>query len=124
MPPTTNCGAEAPDDSKIHTIRPTKVVVQPWKGRHHVYGIFMVPQSHKHERKYTSALYIQGFDGEFTPGRDPETEYAEEMVAESGHYLERVHVPTRVALWFLFTGKFSDLQVPCNWALVFTERAP
>src|SRR6185295_15992369 len=50
MPPTTNCGAEVSAESKIRTIRPTKVVAQPWKGRHRVYGIFMVPQSHKDKR--------------------------------------------------------------------------
>ena len=123
MPPTTNCGVEAPADSKSHTIRATKVVVQPWKGRHHVYGIFMIPQSHKDERKYSIVYSVRGFDDKFTPGRGPETEYAEGVVAEPGHYLKRVYVPTRVALWFLLTGQFGDLRVPCNWALVFVEKA-
>jgi len=122
-PPTTNCGAEAPADSKIHTIRPTKVVVEPWQGRHQVYGIFMVPNRYKDDSRYSATMSVQGFDGVFTPGRSPENEHAEDVVAEPGHYVKRGYVPTRVALWFLFTGRFGDLRAPCHWTLGFVHRA-
>ena len=122
--PSTNCGAEAPADSNVHTIRPTKVVVEPWQGRHQVYGIFMVHNRYRDVRRYSAIISIQGFDGEFTPGRSPENEYPEDVVAEPGHYVKRGYVPTRVALWFLFTGQFGDLRAPCNWALVFIEQSP
>src|SRR5712691_8755284 len=59
-PPTTNCGAEAPADSKIHTIHPTKVVVQPWQGRHQIYGIFVVPNRYRDERRYAAVLNVRG----------------------------------------------------------------
>src|SRR2546428_283322 len=47
-PATGDCGGEAPTNHKVHEIRATKVVVQPWLGEHHVYGIFMVPNRYKH----------------------------------------------------------------------------
>ena len=51
-PPTADCAAEAPTDRKAHEIRATQVVVQPWLGKHHVYGIFLVPSRYRHNRKY------------------------------------------------------------------------
>ena len=122
-PPNTTCGAEALADSNMHTIRPTKVVVEPWNGRHQVYGIFMVPNRYKDERMYSATVSVQGFDGRLILGRSPENVYKEDVVAEPGYHLKRGYVPTRVALWFLFTGQSGDLRAPCNWALVFVHRA-
>ena len=42
-PATTDCGTETPAN---HEIRVTEVVVQPWFGKHHVYGIFRIPNRH------------------------------------------------------------------------------
>src|SRR2546426_3943813 len=87
--PSTNCGAEAPADSNVHTIRPTKVVVEPWQGRHQVYGIFMVPNRYKDNRRYFATMSIQGVNDQFALGRSRETEYAEDVGAEPGHYAKR-----------------------------------
>jgi hypothetical protein len=68
-------------------------------------------------------MSVQGFDGEFTTGRGPGKPYVEDVAAEPGYQVKRGYVPTRVALWLLFTGHFGDLHAPCNWTLVFIERA-
>jgi hypothetical protein len=123
MPPTADCSDEAPANHKVHEIRATKVVAHPWLGKHQVYGIFMVPNRYKDARRYSVTMSVQGFDGEFTTGRGPGKPYVEDVAAEPGYQVKRGYVPTRVALWLLFTGHFGDLHAPCNWTLVFIERA-
>ena len=270
-PATGDCGGEAPTNHKVHEIRATKVVVQPWLGEHHVYGIFMVPNRYKHSWQnvafapqsgsftaefdatpqnaamagvvglsngpaadysslaaivrfntssmidarnegvyaasaaipysagttyhfrlvvsvpaHTYSVYVQsgstaeqllasnfsfrteqaavsvlnnlglyasvgsetvcrlgptcviagnknysvvtmavrGFDRRFAVGERADKQYVDDVLAEPEHYLLRIYVPTRVALWFLVNGLFGDLRRPCDWTLVFMERAP
>ena len=123
-PPTADCAPEAPANHEVHTIRATKVVVQPWLGPHHVYGIFMVPNGYKHNKKYAATMTVRAFDRSFVVGERSGTQYVDGVVAEPGNYLLSRYIPTRVALWFLVNGLFGDLRRPCNWALVFIERSP
>src|SRR2546425_376559 len=179
-PATGDCGGEAPTNHKVHEIRATKVVVQPWLGEHHVYGIFMVPNRYKHSWQnvafapqsgsftaeldatpqngamaggvglpnapapaYSSpgavgptcvmagnknysvvTMAVRGFDRRFAVGERADKQYVDDVLAEPEHYLLRIYVPTRVALWFLVNGLFGDLRRPCDWTLVFMERAP
>jgi hypothetical protein len=118
-PPVTPCPAEPKVDSKAHEIRAMKVVVQPWKGPHQVYGIFMVPIRYKDDRLYSTRLRVQGFERGLTR---PEPEYMDTMAAKPGYYLKRTYAPTRLALWFLVSGMFGDLRTPCHWTLVIMER--
>ena len=120
-PPTVDCVAEAPTDRKAHEIRATKVVVQPWLGKHRVYGIFLVPSRYRHNRKYIVTTTVRGFDHSWVIGERFEEQHMGDQGAEPGHSLMRSYVPTRVALWFLLSGLFGDLRRPCNWTLVFTE---
>ncbi len=122
-PPTSACGAEIAAHSDVHTIRPTRVVVRPWQGPHHVYGVFMVPNRYNDDRSYSATLFVRGFDAEFDARRSPRRDDGEDAaLAAPGHQVKRGYVPTRVALWLLFAGQFGDLRVPCNWALVFATR--
>ena len=123
-PPTTDCTAEAPADHKAHEIRATKVVVQPWLGVHRAYGIFMVPNRYRHDKKYLLTMTVRGFARDFVGGERSGKQYADNAFAEPGHYLLRSYVPTRVALWFLVNGLFGDMRNPCNWTLLFVERSP
>lgn len=120
--PTTNCGAELPPDVNLHTIRPTEVVVAPWRGRHHVYGIFTVPERFEQDQLSSLSLTIRGFPVEFSV-ESHEDEDHDTGIPEPRYYLKRVYVPTRTALWFLGTGRFGDLRSPCHWWLVFVDRA-
>jgi len=121
-PATGDCGGEAAANHKVHEIRAIKVVVQPWLGEHQVYGIFMVPNQYKQNKKYVATLTIRGFDGNFD-ARGRAKEYVDDVLAKPGYYVKRAYIPTRVALWFLVNGLFGDLRRQCDWSLVFIERA-
>ena len=121
MPPLTDCRSEAPVAAKEYGFRAIQTVVQPWKGRHHVYGMFMVPDQYWRDRLYRARLKIQGFTEEF-PETSPEGGDNDNGRAEPGHYIKRVYLPTRTALWFLLTGRFGDLGMPCHWWLVIADR--
>ena len=121
MPPNNNCGTDrSTDPRKIHA---TKVVVQPWLGRHHVFGIFVVPLHYRSGRRYAGTISVKSFNDEFVPDWQPETPRIEDVIVEPGYYLVRGYVPTRIALWFLVTGQFDELRSPCNWTLEFSERS-
>lgn len=120
MPPIYNCGTDrSTDPRKIHA---TKVVVQPWLGLHHVFGIFVVPLLFRSGRIYSGRITVQSFTEEFAPDWH-QIQSLEDVIVEPGYYLVRGYVPTRIALWFLVTGQFDELRSPCNWTLEFSERS-
>ena len=121
LPPLTACRSEAPVAAKQYWFRATRTVVQPWRGPHHVYGIFTVPDRYWRDRLYTARLIIQGFTEDF-PETSPEGGVIDNGPADPGHYIKRVYLPTRTALWFLLTGRFGDLETPCHWWLVIADR--
>src|SRR5437899_11869429 len=89
-PPVTPCHAEQKVDSKAHEIQAMKVVVQPWKGPHQVYGIFIVPIRYKDDRLYSTRVRVQGFERGLT---SPEPEYMDTVAAKLGYSLKQTHVP-------------------------------
>jgi hypothetical protein len=122
VPPFTECRSEVPVAVKQkYLLRATQTVVQPWRGPHHVYGMFSVPDQYKRDRLFTARLMIQGYTEEF-PDTSPEGGDIYNGRAEPGHYIKRVYLPTRTALWFLLTGRFGDLKAPCHWWLVIADR--
>ena len=121
MPPLTGCRSEAPGAAKQYWLRATQTVVQPWRGQHHVYGMFSVPDKYRHDRLYTARLTIEGFMGEFSE-TSPEGGDVFNGRSAAGHYMKRVYLPTRTALWFLLTGRFGDLKTTCHWWLVIADR--
>jgi hypothetical protein len=122
-PVTNHCQSEGTSDSKLFRAHPVKVAVRPWLGRHQVFGIFMVPLRYRSGKRYSGTISVQSFTGEFRPDQQPEAQRVEDVVVEPGSYLIRGYVPTRTALWFLFTGQLGDLRSPCNWTLEFSERS-
>jgi hypothetical protein len=118
----TACGLEVPGSSGEHKFRAVQVFVRPWQGQHNVYGIFLIPERYKDDLLYATTLKIQGFTASLYAG-GAEDENHDSIVVEQGHYLKRVYVPTRTALWFLLIGRFGDLRAPCHWWLVFVDRA-
>src|SRR5262245_27771882 len=100
MPLVTDCLSEPPVAAKQYWFRAKQTVVQPWRGQHHVYGMFSVPDQYRHDRLYTARLIIQGFN-EDLPETSPEGGDIYNSGAEPGHYTKRVYLPTRTALWFL-----------------------
>lgn len=121
MPPLTACRWEEQTAEKPHRFPAMRSVVQPWRGPHHVYGEFLIPQKYNRDRLYKAKLMIQGFPIEFVE-TTPEGERINGDGAGPGYYIKRVYLPTRVALWFLLTGRFGDLESSCHWGLVIVDR--
>jgi len=121
VPPLTECRSEAPVVTREYWFRAMQTVAQPWRGPHHVYGIFSIPVQYKFDHLYTAKLTIQGVTTEFIAG-SPEDEDIYSGRAEPGYYIKRVYLSTRTALWFLLTGRFADLRTPCLWWLVIEDR--
>jgi|CXWL01.1.fsa_nt_gi hypothetical protein len=118
-PSAHDCATDrSSDPQKIHA---AKVVVEPWLGQHHVFGIFMVPLQYRGGRVYSGRITVQSFTAEFIPDQH-QIQSVEDLVAEPGYYLVQGYLPTRVALWFIITGQFGELRSLCNWTLEFRER--
>lgn len=118
-PATTDCGTETPAN---HEIRATEVVVQPWFGKHHVYGIFRIPNRYT-PRMNTATMTVRGLDHHFVVDGRRREQHVAAVFAGPEHYLLRGYVPTRTAVWSLINGRFGDLRHPCNWTLVLLERS-
>jgi hypothetical protein len=121
MPPLTECHLEAPVAARQYPFRAIHTMVRPWRGPHHVYGIFSVPDKYKRDRLYTARLMIRGLTEDF-PESSPEGGDMYNGRADPGHYNKRVYLSTRTALWFLLSGRFGDLKMPCHWWLAIADR--
>jgi hypothetical protein len=119
--PKTECDSETFASLNKHRFQAIRTVAQPWRGPHHVYGIFSIPDQFRRDRLYTAKLEIQGFTEEF-PETSPEAGPVDGWQGQAGHYMMRVNLPTRIALWFLLTGRFGDLKTPCHWWLLISDR--
>ena len=115
------CAAEPPFTSKYYQSRAIRVKVEPWRGRHQVYGVFAVPLQYRRHRLYTAKLRLEGFNEEF-PEISPEAGRIYDTPAEPGHYIMRVNFSTRTALWYILLGRFRDLAAPCHWWLIIDDR--
>jgi hypothetical protein len=122
VPPSTDCLSETPVATRQYWFRATQTVVQPWRGPHHVYGLFNVPDQYRRDDLYTAKLMIQGITEEF-PEASPEGRDGFNGRTEPGPYnSKRIYLPTRTALWALLTGRFGDLKTLCHWWLVIADR--
>jgi len=122
MPPLTPCMSNPAASDGQYWFPATRVVAEPWRGKHHVYGIFTIPERYKFDHLYTATLTIQGIDAEFQAG-SPEDEDAQGAQVETGFYNKRVYLSTRTALWFLVTGRFGNVRTSCHWWLSITEKS-
>jgi hypothetical protein len=122
-PPTSDCEPERTPRSDVHEFRAAEVVARPWFGLHHVYGIFILPTDYG-GAKYDETLRVADYEEPFQRTRFPRPRRIDDVSASPGHYVRRSYVPTRIALWFLITGRFGDLRRACNWTLAFSARAP
>ena len=98
------------DWSSQKTITPSKIVVQPWKGRHHIYAEFQLPAG-----TFVSdrAKVSMGDLGEFCGGVSEIT--AVENSVKTTTAIARIR--TRTALWLIVQGKIGDLNQAANWQL-------
>ena len=121
-PAKNHCSGEAPYESTQYRGRPIKVLTRPWLSRHQGFGIFIVPNRYRRGRSYWGTISVPGLKGKVVPDWQPQDQRVAHVVAESGYYLIRGYIRTRITLCFLFTGQFGDLWIPCNWTLEFVRR--
>lgn len=96
---------------------PVKVVVEPWKGEHNIYGIFQIPEGYSHQKIFTVTIPKEKtFCGVFVEDND----FAG-VQPKPGYYLIKGFFRTRMALRILFRGKGSELKQPQNWKVGYNE---
>ncbi|NJM46688.1 MAG: hypothetical protein HC860_11480 [Alkalinema sp. RU_4_3] len=101
-------------DTAEGNLRPVKVVVEPWEGRHKTYGVFVLPA----DQRVPSHVAIE------VPGKQT---YCGRVVKINPHWVgleersdQQVVVGllrTRTALWLVGSGKRGDLLDRENWRL-------
>ncbi|MFN5864188.1 MAG: hypothetical protein ACK451_19910, partial [Pseudanabaena sp.] len=93
---------------------PVKIVAEPWRGEHNVYAVFALPLQYQ-EIFYRSFLVVKGTDTHWYAIVTDGKKYGVAVPKDS--FLMVGFFRTRLAIWYWLTGKFSDLQQPCNWTL-------
>jgi hypothetical protein len=121
-PPNTDCLPEAFTDQSVKGARAIKTVVQPWRGPHHVYGLFIIPKQFAETKRYAITISVEGALYYCMWVEKSLTQRRKIISAEPGGYLVREYVPTRVAMWFLINGLSGELRHPENWGIVFNDR--
>ncbi|MEM7726820.1 MAG: hypothetical protein AAF208_10670 [Cyanobacteria bacterium P01_A01_bin.45] len=119
-------------------LHPEKVVVKPWKGPHHVYGIFVIPGGHLNEKlfKVTISNSESNAQSNHTSNNKSNnksntnnycgvlefngSKYGD-FVAEPGYYIMRGLLNTRTALWLILQGKGKQLEKPQNWQVGYRK---
>ncbi len=96
------------------TVQALKVVVEPFSGRHHVYGIFALPETY---RPGEAVLLSVAGAGRYCDTAEFAGYALDGVSAPAGHYLMRDHIRTRTALGLLLFGAGAELRQPRNWVL-------
>ncbi|QLE50709.1 hypothetical protein FD724_23175 [Nostoc sp. C057] len=104
--------------TKKFQVNATKVIVQPWRGRHHVYGIFMIPNEYKQAPFFV--VTVQGA-GSYCSKQFGYKKNFNGIFAEPGTYLVQKFVRTRTALRLIFQGLYFQINDKQNWTLTLPE---
>jgi hypothetical protein len=107
------------NNSKYY-IHPEKIVVKPWHGQHHVFGIFMIPGGNLNDKLFK--LEIPGEQTHCGVLAYEGTVEAEGVFAKPGSYLMKGLINTRTALKLISKGKVDELKNPDNWKLGYTKE--
>lgn len=99
---------------------PEKIVLQPWRGQHHTYAVFQIPNGYQYE--YLFRLKIPG-EPIHCGGLIPvEENVIAGIPRKQGYYLVRGYINTRIALNLIFQGKINQLQQSQNWQLGYVKK--
>ncbi|AFY30828.1 hypothetical protein [Calothrix sp. PCC 7507] len=104
---------------KLYTY-PEKIVVKPWRGQHHVYGIFMVPNGSESDRLVT--LTVSGNKTYCGILQDVDTTSYQDIHTKPGYSLMKGYLNTRLAVYLIMQGKKDQLKQPNNWKLGYVEK--
>lgn len=100
---------QLPNNIVPQSLKPNKIVIEPWKGRHHVYAEFEVPS----EGYLVNHQFRVNLDslGDFCGGISTlPNEPGQKSIAIA-------RFRTRTALWLIAQGKLNALNQPENWQL-------
>jgi hypothetical protein len=116
----SNCSSLAVLKSKKpkYQVQASQVIVKPWLGQHHVYGIFMLPERYKESPSFVLSVKDVG---EFCYRPFGYSQSYDNVVAEPGTYLIRYYILTRMAMKKIFQGGYGELKQPQNWTLTVQE---
>ncbi|MBW4563616.1 MAG: hypothetical protein KME32_21225 [Mojavia pulchra JT2-VF2] len=116
----SDCNSEAFLASKIrkYQVQATKVVVQPWRGEHQVYGIFMVPNEFKETPFFV--LTVKGAGSDCSKPFGYSQNY-DDIFTEPGTHLVRDYMRTRTALRLILQGLYGQINDKQNWTLTYPQ---
>ncbi|MBA3921382.1 MAG: hypothetical protein H0X31_06660 [Nostocaceae cyanobacterium] len=101
-----------------YEVQATKVVVQPWRGEHHVYAIFIVPDQYKASPFFVLTIKNAVSACEYPFGN---SQYIEGIAAQPGTHLIKDYIRTRLALRLILQGFYQDLRLRQNWSLIYPQ---
>jgi len=122
-PATTNCDDRSWLNSSDNILFASQVVIQPWYGRHNVYGVFVIPSQYR-DKEYSGTVIVRGVKEHAELSLSPTKGHGIIIPNVPDRFVRHAHIRSRVALWFFLTGHFGDLRATCNWALMFTDKEP
>lgn len=100
-------------------VYPEKIVVEPWRGQYHVYGIFQIPDGYLNDKLLQVEIPGKGaYCGILSYGG---TITIDGVYAKPGHYLMKGILNTRIAIALILQGKQKELQQLGNWKLGYTK---
>ncbi|AFZ44045.1 hypothetical protein PCC7418_1877 [Halothece sp. PCC 7418] len=100
--------------SQIRAIPAIKVIVQPWRGRHHVYGIFLLPKSYQPKK----LIFLQDLTvGHYCPQAVIRQTDLEGILIPPRYSPVKIYMKTRIALLLMSLGFNRHLQQPHHWRL-------
>ncbi|BBD60639.1 hypothetical protein NIES2109_34380 [Nostoc sp. HK-01] len=116
----TQCNSEAflKSNRQKLQIPASQVVVEPWRGEHHVYGIFMVPDEYKEAPFFV--LTVMGGSSYCSKPFGYSQNY-DDVFAEPETHLIRYYLRTRLALRLIFQGSYFQLNDKQNWFLTYPK---
>lgn len=117
----SDCNAQAifKSTSGKYEVSATKVIVKPWRGEHHVYGIFTVPDKYKESPFFV--LTVKG-TGSYCEKPFGTLQNVDGIAAKPGTHLIRDYIRTRTALRLILKGMYNQLKDPQNWTLTYPRN--
>ncbi|MBD2326258.1 hypothetical protein [Alkalinema sp. FACHB-956] len=103
----------------LTSIKPERVVVQPWRGRHHVYGFFKVPAGYEPSSFFQVAV-DQG-QKQYC-GHASVVKVVDSKAGENGDRIVIGRFRTRTTLWLLSQGQRHELNQKDNWMLPIRKQ--
>jgi len=100
-------------------VQAEKIVVEPWRGEHHVYGIFQIPGGYLNDKLLKVEIPGAGkYCGVLSYGGTVTTDGID---AKPGHYLMKGFLNTRIAIKLILQGRQEELKQGSNWKLGYTK---